>query len=131
MMSCLPANLEEIAHFVSGALKYDTSNGALSLSDFDGGKALRFKIVDEAGKILGGYTLNTVTLDRARVVWIETAAGGDPGVDIFESMLPAIRLQARALEGTHLNIVTCRPGMVKKMKEHGFAELGTVLGEKL
>jgi hypothetical protein len=82
-----------------------------------------FKIIDQDGKVIGGYVLEAAGSE----VWVSAAAG--KGCDVTAIMAGLIECQAGQFDS--IGFRTKRRGLVKKAQRHGYEIAGYIMRKTL
>lgn len=82
-----------------------------------------------AGQVVARYALKTMHRAHGSEVFIVAAAGGLPGVDLVEGMVPYIAQQCQGAD--RLTINTRRRGLVKKLARQGWTLDSYVMRKKI
>lgn len=129
MAEIVPCDYGEAAPYLDALAdgKTDTAAGSLTVEESCRG-AECFLLVGEGG-VMGAYALRVVSHDAGRVVWIQAAAGGAPGVDLTKAIVPVIERQAAG--ALQVAITTRRRGLVKKLVKQGYVVSGVTLRKRL
>lgn len=108
-------------------VRRDTTGGLGGMESALQGAEL-FEVV-LAGQVVARYALKTMHRARGSEVFIVAAAGGLPGVDLVDGMVPYIAQQCQGAD--RLTINTKRRGLVKKLARQGWTLDSYVMRKKL
>ena len=103
--------------------------GRATPAELVAGQAL-FDLV-HAGRTVGAFALGVDDYSDGRVIRCG-AAGGEPGHDLVGAMVGFAEAEGRGRIGARL--LTCetrRPGLVRKLRRHGFKVAGYILSKDI
>lgn len=113
------------AHLVRACAR-DVLGLSPAVDDLVADDYLLWDVADETGKAVAAMAVGVHDYTDGRIVRC-SAAGGAPGFDLVPTMAGFLDAHARAAGARLITCETARPGLVRRLRAHGYEVGGFIL----